>query len=495
MKVKSSKYYTLLHKVMPCLVIALIAFICIHAGWGLKADLGGDATQNFLSSYNFYSSFEYGHHIGQAGFRREPLPNWTLAVFLWLFFRPTTGLDRDEVLANTDILDAAVSVNIFWALLLFIGLWALARQIFANILLADFVAFVSIAMSNMAFVRSEYESLNTELAASALLVLVAVSLINAVNQRTILAYFAVGFSYGLLVLTKASGAYIAFMTMPLIALVLAKTHSVIRYKLIAKFLTTLLCIALGFSLIISPWILRNYFEFGKAAIAEGGGRVLWIRAEFNKITPYEFLGAFYAYSPKLLRESLWQPYSGFNADQLECGGNLQLHNRGQDCDFEHLQAERFDQVISLYERGKKALPSKAKSEAVKSGLRFNVDESGKQEFFLTVREKPLHDLLLTVPLAWRGIWSFSFLGYPGLFFNFLIMINLIFMPLIALVVRNNILLLTSLVPAAYFWFYALLSQFWPRFAEPFIPIATLIFCYTATIVVRRFTVKSSFGLS
>ena len=99
-------------------LIALIAFICIQAGWGLKADLGGDATQNFLSSYNFYSSFEYGHHIGQAGFRREPLPNWTLAVFLWLFFRPTTGLDRDEVLANIDILDAAVCVNIFWALFL-----------------------------------------------------------------------------------------------------------------------------------------------------------------------------------------------------------------------------------------------------------------------------------------------------------------------------------------------------------------------------------------
>lgn len=480
---------------MPCLVIVLIAFICVQAGWGIKADLGGDATQNFLSSYNFYSSFEYGHHFGQAGFRREPLPNWTLAVFLWLFFRPTTGLARDEVLANTNILDAAVMVNIFWALLLFISLWALARKIFANILLADFVAFVSIAMSNMAFVRNEYDNLNTELPASVLLVLVAVCLINAVNQRAILPYIFVGFSYGLLVLTKASGAYVAVITMPLIALVLSKNYPVSRYKFIAKFLNTILCIAVGFSLIVSPWILRNYSEFGKAAIAEGGGRVLWIRSEFNKITPYEFLGAFYAYSPKLLRESFWQPYFGLSSGQLECGGDLQLHNRGEDCDFEHLQAGRFDQVISLYERGKRALPLKAKSEAVKSGVPFNVDESGKQDFFLSVREKPLHHLLLTVPLAWRGIWSFSFPGYLGLFLNFIIMVNLIFMPLIALVVGNNTLLLTSLVPAAYFWFYALLSQFWPRFSEPFIPIAILIFCYTATTVVRRFTAKRLFGLS
>lgn len=480
---------------MPCLVIALIAIICVHAGWGLKADLGGDATQNFLSSYNFYSSFEYGHHLGQAGFRREPLPNWTLAVFLWLFFRPPTGLDRDEVLANTNILDAAVMVNIFWALLLFIGLWALARKMFTDILFADFVAFVSIAMSNMVFVRNEYDNLNTELPASALLVVVAVCLINAVNHREILPYFAVGFSYGLLVLTKASGAYIAVMTMPLIVFVLVRNQSVTRYKFIAKFLSTILCIAVGFSLVISPWILRNYSEFGKVAISEGGGRVLWIRSEFNKITPYEFLGAFYAYSPTLLRESIWQTYFGFSADQLECGGDLQLHNRGKDCDFEHLQAGRFDQVISLYERGKRALPLKAKSEAVESGLTFNVDELGKQDFFLTIREKPIRHLFLTFPLAWRGIWSFSFPGYLGLFFNFIVMVNLIFMPLIALMVRNNILLLTSLVPAAYFWFYALLSQFWPRFSEPFIPIAIIIFCYTATTVARRIAVKRSFGLT
>ena len=209
-------------KVTPCLVIALIAFICIHAGWSLKADLGGDATQNFLSSYNFYSSFEYGHHLGNAGFRREPLPNWTLAVFLWLFSRPTIGLNRDEVLANSNILDAAVMVNIFWALLLFFGLWVLARKIFTNILLADTVAFVSISLSNIAFVRNEFDNLNTELAASALLALVALALIDAMNKQSILSYIFVGVAYGLLVLTKASGAYIALLTMPVTALVLTK---------------------------------------------------------------------------------------------------------------------------------------------------------------------------------------------------------------------------------------------------------------------------------
>ena len=475
-------------KVTPCLVIALIAFICIHAGWSLKADLGGDATQNFLSSYNFYSSFEYGHHLGNAGFRREPLPNWTLAVFLWLFSRPTIGLDRDEVLANSNILDAAVMVNIFWALLLFFGLWVLARKIFTNILLADTVAFVSISLSNIAFVRNEFDNLNTELAASALLVLVALALIDAINKQSILSYIFVGVAYGLLVLTKASGAYIALLTMPITALVLTNSRHIYDSRLLSKLLSILLSITVGFSLIVSPWIFRNYYEFGKAAIAEGGGRVLWIRSEFNKITPYEYMGAFYAYSPQLLRESIWHPYFGFKPEQLECDGDLQLHNRGEDCDFEHLDAQRFDQVVSLYERGKRALPLKAKSQAAKSGLPFNVDESGKEDFFVTVREKPLQHVLLTVPLAWRGLWSFSFPGYFGIFLNLIIMVNLIFMPLTAILLRNRILLLMCLVPSAYFWFYAFLSQFWPRFSEPFIPIATLIFCYTASIVVKKFSV-------
>ena len=203
---KFARIYLLLTRLIPFLIVALILSLCLHAGWQLKADLGGDATQNFLSSYNFYSSFEYGHHLGQAGFRREPLPNWTLAFFLWLFYRPAIGLSREEVLSNQEILDAAVMVNIFWALILFLSLWLLARKVFVNTFTADISAFFSILVSHFAFVRTEYHNLNTELVASALFVVLALSLLYAMNAQSFFSYVAVGLAFGLLVLTKASGA-------------------------------------------------------------------------------------------------------------------------------------------------------------------------------------------------------------------------------------------------------------------------------------------------
>ena len=487
---KFARIYLLLTRLIPFLIVALILSLCLHAGWQLKADLGGDATQNFLSSYNFYSSFEYGHHLGQAGFRREPLPNWTLAFFLWLFYRPAIGLSREEVLSNQEILDAAVMVNIFWALILFLSLWLLARKVFVNTFTADISASFSILVSHFAFVRTEYDNLNTELVASALFVVLALSLLYAMNAQSFFSYVAVGLAFGLLVLTKASGAYIALVTMPLIAFVTANGFSMSPSGLAAKCMKRLLLIAIGFALVVSPWVLRNYSEFGEATIAQGGGRVLWIRSEFNKINRDQYIGAFYAYSPRLLRESIWEPYFGYRASQLQCGGDLQLHNRGEVCDIEHLEAGRFEDVVSLYERGKKALPLQAKAQAAQSGAPYDVDKLGKEEFFATVRQKPLDHLFLSIPLAWRGIWSFSipdhFGTVPGLALNFAIMVNLIFIPILALFYGDKILLLMSLVPASYFWFYALLSQFWPRFSEPFIPVASLIFCYTISTLIKAF---------
>ena len=483
-------------KVSPFLVLALILAFCIEGAWGLKADIGGDATQNFLSSYNFYSSFEYGHHIGEPGYRREPFPNWFLASFLWLFYRPIPGLTKEQVLDNVDILNASVNVNVLWAAILFFAVWALCRSLFSYSLLADFVAINSIIISQTSFVKFEYSNLNTELPAAALIVVFSLSLTFSSLKKTPVSYLFVGLSYGLLVLTKASGAYIGLVVIPLIALILSgKVRSLYGF-LSAKFLRVLLLTTLGLSLVVTPWVCRNYFEFGRPAIAEGGGRVLWIRSEFNKINSYQYLGAFYAYSPEILRDSVWENIFGNNASQLECGGDLQLHNRGQQCDLDYLRLARagnidlFDKVVSLYDRGKKALPEKMKAEAIAAGVDFDYDKEGKQIFLEGFRNDPFKHFLLTFPLAWRGIWSFALSSWVGIIVNFLVMVNLIFLPLTAIVLKNKNLLLLSLVPACYFWFYAFLSQFWSRFAEPFVPISCVLFAYTLLICDHKFLART-----
>ena len=404
-------------------MIALIVAFCIEGAWGLKADLGGDATQNFLSSYNFYSNFEYGHYIGDPGYRREPFPNWFLAAFLWLFYRPISSLTKEQVLDNFDILNASVHVNVLWAGILFFAVWGLCRLLFSSSLMADFVAINSIIISQSSFVRFEYSNLNTELPAAAMIVIFSLSLTASLVNKTPISYLLVGLSYGLLVLTKASGAYVGLIIIPLIAFIYSGKFKTFYGFLSTKFLRILLLITLGFSLMVAPWVGRNYFEFGRPAIAEGGGRVLWIRSEFNKINSHQYLGAFYAYSPGLVRESLWENIFGYDSSQLACGGDLQLHNRGESCDKNLLSLGRagdirqFDKVVSLYERGKKALPEKTRAEAKAAGVKFDLDQEGKKLFLEGLRNQPLNHVLLTFPLAWRGIWSFAHSDWVGIIVN------------------------------------------------------------------------------
>ena len=469
---------------------------CIEGAWGLKADLGGDAIQNFLSSYNFYTSFEYGHDIGDPGFRREPFPNWFLAVFLWLFYRPISGLTKEQVLGSVDILTAAVHVNVLWAAILFLAVWVLCRCLFSYPLLADFVAINSIIISQASFVKFEYPNLNTELPAAVLILVFSSLLTFSLSKKKPVLYLFVGLFYGLLVLTKGSGAYIGLVVLPLIALLLSRNFRSLCGFLSAKFFRVLLLVTLGFSLVVTPWVYRNFLEFGRPVIAEGGGRILWIRSEFNKINSHQFFGAFYAYSPKLVRESVWENFIGYNPSQLECGGDLQLHNRGQSCDLDYLNLGRsgnishFDKVVSLYDRGKKALPEKMLAEAKAAGVKFDLDQEGQNVFLKGFRNNPLRHFLLTFPLAWRGIWAFALSDWIGIVVNFFVMVNLIFLPLTAIVFKNKILLLLSLAPSSYFWFYAFVSQFWPRFSQSLIPIACVLFAFTLYIFSQRFLVKA-----
>ncbi len=478
---------------LPFLVVTLIAVFCVEGILGLKAGLGGDATQNFLSSYNLYSNSEYGRHLGSAGFRREPFPNWILAFFMHIFVRPPRGLSEDQILSLPEVLDKSVQINIFWAISLFVSLWILSRLLFKNSLVADLVAINSIVISQAVFVKQEMSNLNTELPASVLICLLSIALISSL--RTKLWWWVVisGLFYGLLVLTKASGAYVAFLTMPFAAICIAISPEMGFKQNFKHALKYFLCIAIGFLVVVTPWITRNYFEFGQPSIAMGGGRVLWIRSEYNKINREQYIGSFYAFSPKGLQMHFWEPLLGYSKNQLDCGGSLQLFSRNLPCDNQLREQGRYDEVVSLYDRGKKALPQKYKERAIEKGIDYNNDDLGKQVFIENIKANPRSHLALTLPLAWRGIWSFVVFDMFGLFVNFVFMVNLILMPLVSLILRNKTLFLLSLLPASYYWFYALFSQFWTRFSEPFIPISSILFLYLIANVVVPYFQKRRFN--
>lgn len=120
--------------------------------------------------------------------------------------------------------------------------------------------------------------------------------------------FVGGCVFGCLVLTKASGAYLALVVLPLLPLLLRCSPR--------RSITLGLSVALGFAFTVLPWVGRNLIEFGAPSIAGGGGDVLLYRSAYNQMTAAEFGGAFYAYAPTRMQKDLLEPMLGFSPSQL-----------------------------------------------------------------------------------------------------------------------------------------------------------------------------------
>ncbi len=451
----------------PFLVFVLILILLLVAISTMDLpSLGGDASQNLRSSFNLFRHDVYGENFyGLPGFRREPFPNWITALHLKWFVGVPEDITYADLVADTSILRRIMAVNFAWMLGLFVSIWALCLCIIRPFWLANSSAAIVIFLSFEYFALNELNSLNTELPAAYLLVMTGLGLV--IMEKTIgpgWAWFA-GFAFGTLVLTKASGAYLALILLPLFPL--------LATKLSLKAVRLGLSLALGFAMVVLPWTARNHIEFGQFVIAEGGGRVLLVRSEFNKMSSVEFKGAFYAYAPKLLREHLFEPYLGFSQDQLDCGGNLESLNRDLLCDQNNLANGHYEHVRSFYQRGKRAIPRKIMAERNKSGESLWVDKMGRSIAIDRIRANPLKHLLVSIPLGWRGFWPFPDRDWLCLSINILAMLSLLIMPIMGLIKQRYDWALISITGVAFFFFYAFLSHFIPRYSEPLVPLSLI----------------------
>lgn len=286
---------------------------------------------------------------------------------------------------------------------------------------------------------------------------------------------ASGLGFGLLVLTKASGAYVALVAIPVLAFYL---HCKAPY-----FLRTFALISLGFALAVLPWVVRNSRHFNRPVIAQGGGDVLLIRSSFNTMTPEEYRNSFYAYAPVIVRDHVLGPSMSLSENDFECGYALDRFNRNLPCDRLALEENRYQDVRSFYQIGKRALPS---------SMGLLRDE--KQAVALKrIRENPLQHILVSVPMAWRGLWSFAKVKYwLGTGLNFFAYASMFVAVVLGIVQKKFIWLAISIIPAGYFLFYAFLSHFIPRYSEPMIPLAFVCMSVLGVAIASQ-CLPSSFG--
>ena len=111
-----------------------------------------------------------------------------------------------------------------------------------------------------------------------------------------------------------------------------------------------------------------------------------------------------------------------------------------------------------------------------SDLRLGKDANGEDVLqdaaMRRIRSAPLQHLLVSLPLSWRGMWSFeNQQTWFGVLANGLAMAALLAMPLLGLLCRRPEWLLISFMGAGYFLFYGVLTHFISRYSEPLIPLS------------------------
>lgn len=455
------------HALLSLLVLTLIGWL-LWQGWSdLRVDsVGDDASQNLRSAMNVWQHGIYGESgaADAPGYRREPFPNWLLAFHLKWMVRPPLDISFPEFVADPALLRRTMGINILWMLGLFLCLWALCLRMIRPSWLAHPVAGLVIYYSYDAFAERELDTLNTELSASLLIVATGLAFVLLRQKLGTGWALLAGAVFGALVLTKASGAYIALLLIPLVPLWLGVSRR--------RALRLGLCVGLGFGLAVLPWMGRNLLEFGKPAIARGGGTVLLIRSVYDRMNPEEFRGAFYAYAPEKLREEVFEKRLGYSPDLLQCGGPLERLVRDLPCDEESMEQGRHEELRGFYQTGKRKLPVQLYQQARDSGFQGNREDLIRRAAIERIQAAPLRHLMVSLPLSWRGMWSFeNQKTWFGVLANGAAMASLILMPFLAVLLRQPDWFFMSAAGAGYFYFYALFSHFITRYSESLIPIS------------------------
>jgi hypothetical protein len=371
-----------------------------------------------------------------------------------------------------------MAVNLFYLIGLFLSLWGLCIRLISPRWVAHLVAMAVIYFSYNTFAADELGTLNTELPAAFLIVLTSLGLVLLRQKYRSRWAILAGLIFGCLVLTKASGAYLAVLLLPALPAFLNRCRG--------RSVALGLCVALGFALAVLPWMGRNLVEFGKPAIAKGGGVVLLIRSVYDEMTPHEYGGSFYSFAPKPLRKGFFEPYLGFSQSQLKCGGSLERLQRDLPCDEEAMAEGRFDNLRSFYQVGKRGLPRMLHEEASRKGIDGSSEDFLEAAALRRIQAMPLKHVLVSVPLSWRGMWSFDTKRtWVGVLANGLAMASLLAMPLLGAFLRRPDWVLMSIVGVGYFLFYGLFTHFIARYSEPLIPLSLVCLSVLLLTILRR----------
>jgi hypothetical protein len=292
---------------------------------------------------------------------------------------------------------------------------------------------------------SQSDTLYSENLAMPLLIASGLALRGALSGGWKLAAVA-GVVGALLVLTKAAYLYL-LMCFPLLLV-----GAGLAGKSVRRMSRAALVCGLASAVVLAPWLIRNWMEFGRVFVAERGGLVMSYRAEYNGMNWTEYRAAFlYLIPAPTPREWLnrWLPPESY--------ARLDRSN-----------------PTGFYETAR----TKRSALIEEFGSTSRADEAMLEDAMARIKAHPFRHLFATLPLGWggtfveNGIWPLNTRNAPDLPF----LLNPILFAAFAWIVaraiaRRDAASLLALAPFAYsFLFHSLATNSIPRFNEMILPV-------------------------
>lgn len=446
------------HTSVVAITAVLLAMLWLHHATGYPVER--DAFENLTAAYNLAHHSVISMEPSEAASlrpsaHREPVPIIALAGYMRaldpiLGDVPLHAMSEGryaQILKYSNFLwGALLSLTVFVTVVRFTTSWTLAAA-------ATLATNYALAYQN--------DFLYSEIAAAALMALSAAVFAGAVARRSLFGMLAAGILFGVLTLTKAAFLYVA---LPLIAVL--GLAGLWRQPFALKSAVMLL---IGCALVIAPWLARNYMQFDTVGMSGRGGIVLLTRAIKDRMTPEEYRGAWYAYAPRPLRWAAGR-LTGFTREDLEAGGRLQrLMRFVNPADRPAIAAGDPEAAVSYYAR---AGAMNAQLEQSGPLTPQQVDAALKHRAIEMIRAEPLRHLATTPLYLWRGApYVFAILICTFVYAWW----------------RRAWWLLAYAAPAfGLVGFYAAVTHFIPRYAEPMWPIAAVCLAVLMHALACRF---------
>ena len=418
------------------------------------ASIGDDAAQNLqmainVSHYGVMSMDENPPH--NRTMYREPLPVAVSAAAVRIV-DCFLGKADSALYFSGDRVKYVKYQNILWVILLWAAVLASTRWFTGSFWFSVGAGLLAVKPFLSGVTADGVNNLYTELPGAVLMICASFSLAFAVARGRMWSMVTAGLCFGILTLTKAATLYVfaGLVLVLLFSYARGETHPGRRRRFSHVFI-----LVGAFAVLVAPWIARNFQAFGRPAISDRGGFVLYTRALMNQVTPVEYRGGFYVWARPLL-----QPYVGsrlgFSPQDLYPGGRLErlgggvpgtaVYDQGRAAE----RAGRPEDTISFYHR--------ARAERIRLEREFtrnhdpipglSADGVLQRKGMMLIKGDVWADLAMVVPLLWRS----APLTFPAMAFALGYCVW----------VKRYALALFVLPAFATLSFYALATQFEPR---------------------------------